>query len=278
MRFWVRSIRYKDLHVTGQLVDAHDTMLDGLNRLGHEASREQDGDQRQIILAGQLATPAVDKTIPDGSIVWNLEQAGNWHFSPEYQKLLRRCEVWDYNLGNIQRMKQIYGVDCKYVPFSYTPVLEHHAWIERERKDLKQDIDVVFLGSLFYEPRERIAVDLKNTGLNIFFSNNCYGAWRDEQIYRAKIVLNMHCHEQKIMETLRCGAAMANKRAVVCQMDPDTSVDADIVPGMRCVPYNMLVENIYNLAKNDAERKALELRGYEVFKQRRMEDVLARVL
>jgi hypothetical protein len=265
MRFWIRTLKYRDLHAPYQLVDARDALLEGLRHLGHEASTE-DGD-RQIVLAAQLATPATAKTIPDDSIIWNLEQAGNFHFSPEYQVLMKRCTTWDYNHVNMQRMKKLYDIDTKYCPMGWVPGLD-------SGHPDADDYDVMFIGSLAFERRKRIIKDLQGAGLRVFASNNCYRPERERITCASRVFLNMHCHEEMIMESLRLALGMANKRAVVCECNPQTAADHDLLPGILPVPYEKLVEACVAVAKNKELQRDLGVLAYETFTKRPMWDVL----
>ena len=289
MKFWVRTLRIRDIHEPYQLKEIATTVKEGLDLLGHDAyfdHRQFTGwgtnaelalffaGERQIIIGGNCGTPTTLATIPDGSIVYNYEQAGTFHFSPEYVGLLRRSEVWDYNLGNIERLKK-YNVRARYVPFGYVPGLE----VEFQKGWDRDLYDVMFVGSLHASsPRAQIINDLKHTGLRVFASDACYGPARAEAYQQSRLVLNMHFHQAKIMETVRCATAMANHKAVVCQVDRDTVVDELLVPGMACVPFDKLVETCVALSKDENERRRLERAGYETFLQRKMDDILRPVI
>jgi len=268
MSYWVRVLKFKDLHVSHQLHDARDAMLGGLRELGYEASLE--GGDTQIVMAGQLATAT--SGIPDGSIVWNLEQAGNFHFSPEYQTLMRRCRVWDYNHLNMKRLKKLYGVDSEYVPMGYVPVHERH------NKGWNFEYDVMFIGSLFAHRRETIIGRLRAAGLNVFASNSCYGEYRDEILHKSRVFLNMHFHDEMIMESLRLAIGMANKKPCVCEVNPETGVDADLLPGVLEADYDGLVDACLLLARNPDVAAKFGERAYETFTARPMREVLRRVL
>lgn len=269
MKYWVRCLTHANLTAARQLADVGTIVIEGLKLLGKDVS-ETEGDQ-QIIIGGALARR--EHQIPDSAIIYNWEQAGNFHFSPEYVTLMRRCRtVWDYNKTNQQRMMELYRIPTVYVPFGYVPALTF-APAHRE-----QDIDVCFMGSMFAEHRKLIRNAMIHRGLNVVFSENCYDAYRQEVTERSKVVLNMHFHKEKVMESLRIGHALANKKAVLCQVDPDTAVDEELLPACHCVKYEKLVDAACMLVASPELRKDLEQRGHEIIKQRWMPSILEKVL
>jgi hypothetical protein len=286
VNYWVRTLRIRDIHEPHQLKEIATVVQEGLVLLGLEAyfthrqcpgwgtNAELAAHERQIIIGGNCGTPPTLATIPDNSVVYNFEQAGNFHFSPEYVRLLQRCEVWDYNLANIERLKR-YAVHARYVPFGFVPGLEHE-YVKGWDQD---EYDVMFVGSLHVSsPRSAIINDLKHSGLRVFASEACYGEARAEAYQKSKVVLNMHFHKEKIMETVRVATAMANHKAVVCQVDSDTSVDERLIAGMACVPYGDLVGLCIKLVQNESERRRLERAGYETFTQLKMDDILRPII
>lgn len=267
MKFWVRALKHIGLHNANQLADAADVVFFGLRHLGHEVSRTS-GD-RQIIIGGNLAMPS--SAIPSESIIWNLEQAGTFHFSPEYIRLMRRCHVWDYNPINAQRMLTLYGQKTHVLPFGYVPELETVPVVE-------EDYDVLFTGSLFSEHRLHAIERLRYRGLKVYASDRCYGALKNEMMGRAKVVINIHLHTEKIMESLRIGFALANKKCVLTQLDPDTASEGDLVRACATAPYDKLAEEAHRLVHDPEARREQARLGYEIFKERRMEPALEEAL
>ncbi len=264
--FSVRLIPHPNGSTAHQLFDAFVAVRDGIKALGLA-----DPAGRQIIIGGNIAGPKVLPTIPDGSVVWNLEQVGTFHFSPEYVTLLRRCEVWDYNPVNRDRLSYEYGIRAKLLPMGWVPTLSESPL------GLQPDYDVMFVGA--QTPKRLHVIDqLRLRGMNVYFSNACYGPLRNEMHERSRVVLNMHAYDAKVLESVRLVAAMARRRPVVTQMDPDTASEPDLAALAVCAPYEQLVERVVELVGQPGRRERLAERGLEGMKARRMETFLEKVL
>ena len=268
MKFWVRSLRHPSGHHAYQLADATEAMTEGLRGLGYEVS-ETEGD-RQLIIGGNLANAAVAKTIPDDSIIYNLEQAGSHHFSPEYQTLLRRCVAWDYSPGNAELMRREYGIDAKVVRHGYVPSMTRVVKVEPE-------IDVLFLGAL-NDRRRAVLQEMVERGLRVHHTNAAYGRVRDELLAKSKMLLNVHFYDMKIMEILRIGFGCANKVAVLTQHDYDSRSEADMLVACRSAPYHLLAHTAEMLVRADRMREDAALRGFEAFQKRDMVEILREAL
>jgi hypothetical protein len=281
MRYWVRTLKIRDTLEPQQLKEIAVVVHDALKALGHIVYHTRQGwpcigdikDERQVIIGGNIGTKLTLESIPDNSIVYNFEQVGNFHFSPLYLSLLRRCEVWDYNKTNIERLKQ-QAIRARYIPFGYVPSLT-----DPYRGDWDtEEYDVMFVGSMGADVRIKVIEELERRRLKLFVSEACYGERRSEAYHRSKVVLNMHYHAEKVMESVRCGTAMANFKPVVCQMDPDTCVDEDLVLGMACVPYKELANECERLVRDGKARGELARKGFGIFSARKMDELLRPII
>ena len=54
---------------------------------------------------------------------------------------------------------------------------------------------------------------------------NAYGGKRDALIARAKVVLNIHYYAAQVFEIVRVSYLLANSKAVVTEIGPDTDLD-----------------------------------------------------
>jgi len=108
-------------------------------------------------------------------------------------------EVWDYDLDNIEILKQ-YGIDAKFKPFRYSPLLKQVKNVENP------EISCLFYGSLTDKRHKEIrafidayscAVDNAYTYLtsNIVWLYRTPYSFQDEMIARSKIVLNLNPYE-----------------------------------------------------------------------------------
>lgn len=212
--------------------------------------------------------------VPDSAIIYNFEQVGGdvQFMTPAFKRLITTHRVWDYSPRNAERLAPLTGHDrLQVVPVGYVPALT------RIPKAPVQDIDVLFYGAV--NPRRRdILVGLQEAGLNIVAPFGVYGAERDALIARAKVVLNMHAHASKVMEVVRVSYLLANRKAVVAELDPDTEVEPDIRAAVAGVPYDGLIAECQRLVADAAARQELEDRGYALFQQRDLVPILRRVI
>ena len=82
------------------------------------------------------------------------------------------------------------------VPIGYTRELT------RIRRVAPPDIDVLFIGSI--NPRRRAVLEQMHAdGLRVQAAFGVYGAERDALVARARIVLNVHFYEAKVLEMVR---------------------------------------------------------------------------
>jgi SAM-dependent methyltransferase len=71
---------------------------------------------------------------------------------------------------------------------------------------------------------------------------------------------------------------LANRKAVVSEIDVDTEADTGIRDAVAGVPYQRLVEKCIELAFDGAARRAVADQGFRIFSQRPEQDILAAVL
>lgn len=277
MKFWVRVLKVNDAIYPWTLHDGAIMIRDGLRDLGHEAyfdnERQASEDERQIIIGGNHGTLATLAGIPNGSIVYQLEQSGcAHHFTPTYLRLLRRCVVWDYHPYNIVNLVRS-GIRGIFVPFSYVK-----SFTPLEEKPAEQDFDVLFIGAI--NPfRAKIMRDLWHRGLKVYMDSNCFGDHRDDMLRRSKLVVNIHYYQtNKILESCRLGIAMAARRPVLSQFDPGVRADPFFVPGIAIAPYKKIVETAARLLSDPTELSRLADAGFELFKSRTAASVIEQAL
>lgn len=207
--------------------------------------------------------------VPHNTVIVNLEQLRGFNIGarPVYTGLLRRLAVWDYSARNIEQLeKLIRNPHVTRFQIGYTPGMT---------RDLAaaQTTDVLFYGSLNAR-RRAILVALTRAGLNVRHIFSVYGEARDRAIAEAKVVLNLHYYADSIHEIVRTSYLLANGKAVVSECGPDTEIDEDIRGAMAAVPYDNLVGACIALAKDDAARRALEQRAFDIFTKRDQSAIL----
>jgi SAM-dependent methyltransferase len=246
----------------------------GLRRLGIPVyyGEQPDRPALAIVIGAHLLDEARLDALPQDAIIYNAEQVDGdspWLKGP-YLRTLQKHSVWDYSAENARRLTTLGAPSVSYVPLGYVPEL-------LRIPALGEDIDVLFYGS-DNPRRHKILEALRARGLNVMALFGAYGEERDRAIARAKLVLNMHFYEAKIFEIVRVGYLLANGKAVVAEVGPDTDIEADLRETVCGVPYDGLVEACVELVRDDARRAALGERARRVFAQRREEDILTAAL
>ena len=202
--------------------------------------------------------------IPKNSIIYNLEQLGSpsVYITDSYIKHLRNHSIWDYSERNIAWLKsQGINDSAIHVPIGYAPTLS------RIIKSEYQDIDVLFYGWM-NERRQIIIRELQNRGLNVVSLNKSFGLELDQYISRAKVVINIHFYETKIFEIVRVSYLLANRKAVISEVDHDTEIDSDLRDAVVSVSYDELADACQAFVDDDSLRYSQEEKAFERFSVR----------
>ncbi|HEX6834532.1 MAG TPA: hypothetical protein VF132_13425 [Rudaea sp.] len=230
------------------------------------------GEGINLVFGAHLIAPGV--ALPANCILFNLEQmrSGRLAQNPQYAELLRRHLVLDYSARNAALIREQTGNPQVHVcAIGYMPVLTRIAPAPR------QDVDVLFYGSIV-ERRAKIFDALVAAGLKVQVLKGVYGAERDAWIARSKIVLNVHCYEDRIHELVRTSYPLANRKVVVSECDETTEIDADVRDAIVAVPYERLVETCMQLARDDVRRREIEANAHAVFARRDQKAILTELL
>lgn len=215
-----------------------------------------DADITPILFGAHLLQADDDIRLPPHTIIYNAEHLvlGNWRVPQHYYATLSRFEVWDFSADNVALIRQSLGnPNAHHMPISYCPVFTRVL-------PGPEDIDVLFYG-VMSERRLKVINALKLAGAKVLALAGVFGAERDIEIGRAKLVLNMHLDDEAYFESARCVFLLANRKAVVCEM-PTAGLPKELYDGLRVVPYEQLVNACLHLLQDDAEREALATRGF----------------
>lgn len=228
------------------------------------------GAKNIVFGAHLIASQSAANDIPDGSIIFNLEQLVGFGVERRalYADLLRRFTVWDYSPRNIAWLTaNIAGAKAVRVALGFTSNMVSHLTAS------EQPTDVLFYGSL--NPR-RVGVleKLSASGLNVKPLFNVYGDELDAELARAKVVLNMHFYEDSIHEIVRTSYLLANRKAVVTECNQGTEMDPGLRDGMRAVPYDRLADACLDLVNSGDARERLEADGFALFSRRHQSALL----
>jgi hypothetical protein len=136
----------------------------------------------------------------------------------------------------------------------------------------KKDIDVLFYG-LMSPRRIKIIQQLKNANINVYCPNYPIHKpiWEREKyelIDRAKIVINIHYHENKNDQTndlLRIMFLFANKIPVIQEATCDVDIDDKIIENI--VTYDKIVDKCKELLNMTQEqRNQYANKSYDIVK------------
>lgn len=228
------------------------------------------------------------KRLPEGTIIYNFEQmreilagaqmresdaVAQIRAEVRYYAKAPHFEIWDYTPANLPTWRVLGRPQVKVVPVGYAPILS------RIPKAPSQDIDVLIYG-MSGERRLQTFHALSQRGLTTLFVSGLYGAARDELISRAKVVLNINLYPQtRIFEIVRVSYLLANRKAVVADLDLNTSIEDDVRPAVKFASsLQELLTLCDSLANNERERTRLEEFGFSCISRRDIRDILKAVL
>ena len=199
---------------------------------------------------------------PAGAILFNLEQISldSVWLGAGYIDLLRRHRVWDYSTRNVSALAEL-GIAATLCEIGYSPGLT------RIEPAPVQDIDVLFIGSM-NERRHAVLQGLADRGVNVFTAFNLYGAERDALCARAKIVINIHYYEAKVLEIVRISYLLANRVVVVSESGQDLVLEASLAEGIAFAPYGELIPTCLGLLADADRRARLGRAGFDMFSTR----------
>jgi SAM-dependent methyltransferase len=249
-----------------------------LQRMGYEVTNsvnEFRQDARNIVF-GMHHCPVdmVRHDVPKNTIIYSLEQMRD---SPECLRWCRKyrgLEVWDYSMRNSNILRKA-GVDnIKHVQIGYVPEI---SYFERNKPE-ERDIDIL---AYMYTSDRRIKIlnqFAENKNINFVHFHSVYGDDRDAYIKRAKLVINLHNHENKIFEMVRVSHLIQNKVPVLCERSSETDFPDYMEGTVFTTTYENFVEKAYELLKNPQELDLQAEKGLDIFKKTPMENFIREAL
>ena len=277
MNFQVVLLSPPGYRHAGALAEIAETVVCGLRALGHAAPlvvNQFAPDATNILLGGHLLPEAMLDGLPAGTVFYNLEQVEPhlFEWAPQLRAAFSRFETWDYSRRNLDKLAEL-GIRGRFhlLPVGTVPEMS------RIRPAPVQDIDVLFYGAV-NEHRRLALKAIQDRGLKVAAVFGCYGAERDGLIARAKLVINLHKHQAQVFEVVRVSYLLANRKAVVTELTPDTEIDPDLRAAVAGAAYHQLAETCAGLIADDAGRAALEQRGFAAISARRESDYLRALL
>lgn len=264
------EIRIEGYEDTRAFEDFVDLLVHCFRSMGLQVSRSinsySDQDLNLIIGANVIDRQNVEvrKLPPPNSVIYNLEQVDleNPWITVTYTDLLRRFPVWDYNQRNIDRLLAAGVRNIQLVPIGYHPEMKRIPPVS------DQPIDVLFYGNLSPR-REEILRRIKRTGLVVKLLVGVYGEERDFWITRSKVVVNVHFYDfGGVTELVRLSHLLANRKAVVCEKGPSTSMDESLSEAVVACKYDQIPSACESLVRHQQKRRELEERGFAIFRAR----------
>ncbi len=237
--------------------------------LGIAGTKATHGDRSLVFNAHTLGTGGLPNK---QDVIYQSEQIGaeyGWP-TPDYLKLLKKHEVWDYSQKNVDALKE-YGVDAKFVPIRYMPCMTKFESVP------EKDIDVLFYGSANAR-RMKILCELSDAGVNVQRIFGAYGADRDHFIARSKVILNIHYQDGGAFEIFRCAHLFANSKCVVSEFGRDADLDGRHKRSAIFCHRDEIVDTCLELLGSDRDRKWQEEDAFNCFKEPLLSDELRSVI
>jgi hypothetical protein len=280
MRFsLVHLIPNPQLHGLYGYLEVMETIRWGLVELGHDVAVKTNritGDVINILFGHQMLDDAAMNALPADTIVYNLEQLAN--ATPEQIKrpthiAAQRLTIWDYSPRNIAAIDQLRPArEVVHVPIGWSPTLG------RIGKRADEDIDVLFYGLPTAARLDALTRCIEKC-LKVVYACGLYGQARDELIARSKVVLNVNAYEKaRVFELVRVSYLLANGKAVVSDVYPESDVDEDVKSAVAFAPLEQVADACAQLVDNESARRRLEVVGPEVMKRRDIRPILRAAL
>ncbi len=256
-----------------------ETLQWGLASLGHPTTIAENAFAEgsvNIVLGFQMLPETELERAPSDTIVYNFEQlpgARPETLKPAYRIAARRLRVWDYSEHNLPTWAALDAArPAVHVPVGWSPILA------RIPRDVPKDIDVLFYG---VPGQRRLALysQLCQTGASCVFACGLYGAARDSLITRSKLVLNVDLNDsRRVFEVVRVSYLLANAKAVVAAIRPDTLLEPDLRDAVAMTPADLVPARCLELLASEPLREQLEERGERAMRSRDIRAILARAL
>ncbi len=211
--------------------------------------------------------------IPNNTIIFNLEQlsSGDIWFTPQYVRILKEFQVWDYSARNCEGLRRRFGIHARHVRLGYVDEMTR---IPAARPA----VDVLFYG--FLNKRRIEALDkLQRAGTRLFLpSGPLLGEERDRMIAQSALILNIHYHLPASLEVVRLGYLWANRKAVVSECGPDTEIPAGLETACIYSAYEDLVPCVERLLSDGSALRAQAEEGFRSFARLRQADILQEIV
>ena len=228
---------------------------------------------RNIVFGSCIAPRRIGRTLPKGSIIFNLEQItqGSKWCNNDYLTHLRDFAIWDYSAVNVAALAALGIGNCAHVPFGYVPEMT------RVRHTPTPDVEMLFYG-LITERRQQLVSRLFNEGVHILATQEAFGHRRDALLARTRLVLNIHQFLPARLEIVRLGYVWANGVAVLSEKRHDTEIPDYLREACTFAEYDDICETAKTLLAQPGQREAQAKRGFAAFASYTLAASLERVV
>jgi hypothetical protein len=249
-----------------------------LQRMGYEVTNsvnEFKTNARNIVFGmHHCPVDVVRHDIPKDTIIYSLEQMRDQPECIRWCRKYRGLEVWDYSMRNVDVLRKAGVESIKHCKIGYVPEL---SYFERNRPE-ERDIDIL----AYMSPSQR-RLNIMNQfsedkNINFVAVQSTYGDERDKLIKRAKLVINLHNHDNEIFEMVRVSHLIQNKVPVISERNLTTDFPDYMEGTVNTAPYEDFVTKTYELLKDTKKLDEHAEQGLEIFKKSQMENFLKEVL
>ena len=220
-----------------------------------------------IVGSGHLFSEFELSGLSNDLIIFNTENSRSHWITDEYRRILNRFVAWDYSEENAADLSKQVGREIYYLKMFY--VEEQTRIVHSAEKS----IDVLFYGEV-HERRLKVLEGLRNRGLAVEFVRGVFGADLDELISRSKVVLNMHYFEPGRLEMIRIFDLLANRVAVVSELNADERINPDLKDAIVAAPYDQLIDVAESLVRTTGKVESVAAAGFEAFRKREAKKIL----
>ena len=249
-----------------------------LQKMGHDVTNsvnEFKSNARNIVFGmHHCPVDVVRHDIPKDTIIYSLEQMRDQPECLRWCRKYRGLEVWDYSKRNVDVLQKAGVENIKHVQIGYVPEI---TYFERNKPE-ERDIDI--LAYMSPSPRRLQIMNqfAEDKNINFVAVQSTYGDDRDALLKRAKLVINLHNHDNQIFEMVRVSHLIQNKVPVLAERNETTDFPAYMEGTVNTAPYEKFVEKAYELLKNPEQLDKQAEKGLEIFKKTTMEKFLKEAL
>ncbi|MGF6876461.1 DUF4915 domain-containing protein [Paraburkholderia sp. MM5477-R1] len=199
--------------------------------------------------------PQIFEHLPSFYVAFQMEQSvsSRW-FTPEYFRMLENSyAIFDYSIDNVAYLqdkglsrRQIYHLPIGYIP-NYCPGLD----------DVEPDYDVLFYGDVNNDRRRHFIGEIEKH-YHVKVINNLFGRELQEEVARAKLVINVHYYAGALLETTRIYECLSLNKLIISESSSDIkrhSELAELVDFVEIDDVSAMISRIDHWLKNDDLRR-----------------------